>query len=89
VLWPKIGHVGPTCQAEWPCNFARRPSFLFAPLWALDTLSTASDGQVDKIVFGNAPTHGWPAKVMCPTSYTLARLSPCFVPHHFLLSYCP
>jgi hypothetical protein len=57
-------------------------------LWALDTLSTASDGHIDKTVFWNAPTHGRPAKVMWPPSHTLARLSPCFVPHHFLMSYC-
>jgi hypothetical protein len=31
VLWSKIGRVGPTCQAEWPCNLARRPCFLLAP----------------------------------------------------------
>jgi hypothetical protein len=31
VLWPKIGHVRPTCQAGWPCNLAGRPSFLLAP----------------------------------------------------------
>jgi hypothetical protein len=30
-------------------------------LWALDTLSTASVGHVDKMIFGNAPTHGRPA----------------------------
>jgi hypothetical protein len=51
VLWLMIGHVGPTCQAE-------RPSFLLAPPLPLDALSTASDGHVDKMVFGNAPTHG-------------------------------
>jgi hypothetical protein len=33
VLWPKIGRVGPTCQAGRPCNLARRPSFLLA--WPL------------------------------------------------------
>jgi hypothetical protein len=27
-------------------------------LWALDTLSTASAGHVDKTIFGNAPTQG-------------------------------
>jgi hypothetical protein len=27
-------------------------------LWALDTLSTTSTGQVEKMVFGNVPTHG-------------------------------
>jgi hypothetical protein len=31
VLWPKIGHVRPTCQAGQPCNLAGRPSFLLAP----------------------------------------------------------
>jgi hypothetical protein len=31
VLWPKIGHVGPTCQAGRPCNLLRQPSFLLAP----------------------------------------------------------
>jgi hypothetical protein len=30
-------------------------------LCALDTLSTASDGHVEKTVFGNATTHGLPA----------------------------
>jgi hypothetical protein len=31
VLWPKIRHVGPTCQARRPCNLAGRPSFLLTP----------------------------------------------------------
>jgi hypothetical protein len=57
-------------------------------LWALDTLSTTSAGHVDKTVFGNAPTYGRPAKVMWPVGHTLAQLSPCLVPHHFLMSYC-
>jgi hypothetical protein len=26
-------------------------------LWALDILSTASSGHIDKMDFGNAPTH--------------------------------
>jgi hypothetical protein len=52
----------------------------------LDTLSTTSAGHVDKMIFGIAPTHGWPAKVMWLASHTLARLSPCFVPRHFLMS---
>jgi hypothetical protein len=30
VLWPKIGHVRPTCQAGRPCNLVGRPSFLLA-----------------------------------------------------------
>jgi hypothetical protein len=73
--------VEPTCQA------GRRVSSL-DHLWALDTLSTASARHVDKTVFGNAPTHGRPAKVMWPAGHTFARLSPCFVPHHFLMSNC-
>jgi hypothetical protein len=56
-------------------------------LWALDTLSTISVGQVDKTVFGNAPIHGQPAKVMWSVGHTLTPLSPWFVPHHFLMSY--
>jgi hypothetical protein len=44
-------------------------------------------GHIDKMVFRNAPTHGWPAKVMWPASHTLAQLIPCFVPHHFSMSY--
>jgi hypothetical protein len=98
VLWPKIGHVGPTCQASWPCNLEGQPSFLLAPplvvrylehhLWSLDTLSTASPGHIGKMVFENTPTHGWSAKVMWLAGPTLARLKPCFVPGHFLMSYC-
>jgi hypothetical protein len=57
-------------------------------LWALDTLSTTSTRHIDKMVFGNAPTHGRPAKVMWPAGHTLAWLSPCFVPCHSLMSYC-
>jgi hypothetical protein len=56
-------------------------------LWALDTLSIASARHVDKMAFGNAPTHGRRTKVMWPVGHSLARLSPCFVSHHFLVSY--
>jgi hypothetical protein len=31
VLWLKIGHVGPTCQVDRPCNLVGWPSFLLAP----------------------------------------------------------
>jgi hypothetical protein len=31
VLWLKIGRGRPTCQADWHCNLAGRPSFLLAP----------------------------------------------------------
>jgi hypothetical protein len=51
-------------------------------------LSTASPGHEDKTVFGNVPTHGRPTKVMWSAGHTLARLSPCFVPRHFLMSFC-
>jgi hypothetical protein len=81
MLWLRIGHVGPTCQAE-------RPSLSLHRLWALDTFSTASDGHIDKTVFGNAPTHARPTKVMRLAGHTLAQLSPCFVPHHSRMPYC-
>jgi hypothetical protein len=51
------------------------------------TAGTTSAGHVDKTVFGNVPTCGWPAKVMWPTIHTLAWLILCFVPHHFLMSH--
>jgi hypothetical protein len=76
--------VRPTGHATWPGGQVSSLNHL----WAMDTLSTASVGHVDKTVFGNAPTHGRPAKVMWPTGHTLARLSPCFMPRHFFVSYC-
>jgi hypothetical protein len=81
VLWPKIGHVGPTCQATRPCNLVGGQVSSLHHLWALDTLSTASAGHIDKMVFGNAPTYRQPDKVMWPASQTMAQLIPCFVPH--------
>jgi hypothetical protein len=57
-------------------------------LWALNTLSTASLGHIDKTVFKNAPTDSQSPKVMWPAGHTMARLSPCFVPRQFLVSYC-
>jgi hypothetical protein len=83
MLWLKIGCIGPVSHATW---LGDQVSSLHLP-WALDTLSTAFAGHVDKMVFGNEPTHGRPAKVMWPAGHTLARLSPCFVPCHFLVSY--
>jgi hypothetical protein len=81
-MWGPL--VKPVGNATWPgCQVSS-----LHHLWALDSLSTTSAGHVDKIVFGNAPTTGWPDKVMCPVSHTLARLCPCFVPQHFLVSYC-
>jgi hypothetical protein len=58
-------------------------------LWALDTLITTSSGHIDKTISGNAPTHGWPAKVVYLAGHTLAWLSSCFVSRHFLMSYLP
>jgi hypothetical protein len=83
----RLGVRGPlvrlTSHATWPGG---QVSSLHR-LWALDTLSIASIGHIDKMVFWNAPTHGQPAKVMWPTGHTLFRLSPCFMPCHFLVSY--
>jgi hypothetical protein len=76
--------VRPAAHATWPGS---QVSSLYH-LRALDTLSIASNGRIDKTVFGNASTHGRPAKVMWLAGHTLAWLSPCCVPHHFLLSYC-
>jgi hypothetical protein len=76
-------HVKSASHATWPGG---QVSSLHR-LWALDTLSTASTGHIDKMVFGNVPTHGRPAKVIWSAGHTLARLGPCFVPHHFLVSY--
>jgi hypothetical protein len=54
----------------------------------LDTPLTDLLWHVVKMVFGNVPTHGWLAKVMWPASHTMAWLSLCFMPRHFLVSYC-
>jgi hypothetical protein len=86
VLWPKIGQVRPTCQADRPCTWPGGQVSSLHSLWALDTLSTASSGHVNKTFFVNAKTHGQPAKVVWPVDHTLAWLSPCFVPCHFLMS---
>jgi hypothetical protein len=67
--------------------YTGRPSCLLALPLALDTLSTTFAGHVDKTVFGNAPTHDRLPKVMWPADHTLARLSLCFVPRHFLVSF--
>jgi hypothetical protein len=60
--------IRPTGQATWPGG---QVSSLHR-LWALDTLSTASAGHVDKTVFGIAPTHGQLTKVMWSASHNLA-----------------
>jgi hypothetical protein len=65
----RLGAEGPLVRsagyATWPGG---QVSSLHR-LWALDTLSTTSAGHINKIVFGNAPTHGRPAKVMWPASH--------------------
>jgi hypothetical protein len=43
-------------------------------LWALDTISTASSGHVDKAVFGNAPTHGRPATPWLSWAHALCHI---------------
>jgi hypothetical protein len=49
VLHPKIGRVGPTCQAGLACNLARQPSFLLTP--PLDIMKICSGGTgMDKLV---------------------------------------
>jgi hypothetical protein len=48
--------VSPADHATWPGD---QVSSLYY-LWALDTLSTASVGHVDKIVFLIVPTNGQP-----------------------------
>jgi hypothetical protein len=88
VLWPKIGCMGPLVRAAGHATWPGGQVSSLHCLWALDTLSTTSPGHVDKMVFGNAPIHGRPTKVMWLSDHTLAWLSPCFVPHHFLMSHC-
>jgi hypothetical protein len=48
-------HVKPIGHATWPGG---QVSSLHH-IWALDSLSTTSAGHVEKMVFGNVPTHGW------------------------------
>jgi hypothetical protein len=65
----------PAGHAIWPgCQVSS-----LHHLCALDTLSTASAGHIDKMVFGNEPTHGRPAgwlhlgsvePVLCATSFS-------------------
>jgi hypothetical protein len=50
MLWPEIGSVGTTCQAQ--VSSLHR-------LWALDTLSTASSEHIDKMFFCKC-ANTWP-----------------------------
>jgi hypothetical protein len=76
----KIGHGRPTCQTGRPRNLVERPSFLLAPPLGIGYLEhnlcwTRRQNNFLKC------TNTWPA------GHTLALLSPCFVPCHFLMSY--
>jgi hypothetical protein len=76
-------------------NLSGRPAMqlgraaMFTPCTAfrIGYLEHCLAGHVDKMVFVDAPTHGQPAKVLWTANHTLARLRPCFIPHHFLVSY--
>jgi hypothetical protein len=83
----RLGVWGPLVRPGGHASWSDSQVSSLHSLWALGTLSTASVGHVDKTIFVNAPTHSWPAKVMWPTGHSLARLSSCFVPRHFLISY--
>jgi hypothetical protein len=86
VLWPKIWHVRPTCLDFQTCNLVGWPCFLLAPPLGryLEHRLCRTCKQYD---FWKCANTCQPAKVMWLAGHTLARLSPCFVPHHFLVSY--
>jgi hypothetical protein len=89
VLWPKIGHVGPTCQAGRPCNLAGRSSFLPAPplgigylehrLWWTRRQNTflkcAITWQVGQGDVAGQPHLGSVELVLCATSFPHVILS--------------
>jgi hypothetical protein len=63
----------------------------FAPCTAFPTLDTPLTDSIWHMVemgFGNVLTHDRLTKVMWPVGHTLAWWSLCFMPHHFLMSYC-
>jgi hypothetical protein len=84
----RLGTWGPLVRPAGHASWLGSQVSSFHCLWTLDVLSTAFARHVDKTVSRNAPTHGRPTKVMWLAHQTLAWLSPCFVPHHFLMSYC-
>jgi hypothetical protein len=71
----RLGMWGPLVRlgghATWPGD---QVSSLHR-LCALDTLSTASSGHVDKMVFGNAPTHHRPTTLRFPRVIFLVTIS--------------
>jgi hypothetical protein len=62
--------VRPASHATWPGG---QVSSLHR-LWALDTLSTASAGHIDKMVFGNAPTLGQSATPWVSWAHALCHI---------------
>jgi hypothetical protein len=80
VLWPKIGCARPTCQAGQPCNLAGWPSFLLAPPLGI--------GYLEHCLCRTHRQNGfWKCANTWSVGHTLGQLSPCFVSHHFLVSY--
>jgi hypothetical protein len=73
VLWPKIGWVRPTCHGGWP-------RFLLAPPLGIGYLE-------HRLFWTRRQKDFWKCGNTWLVSHTLAQLSPCFVPHHFLISY--
>jgi hypothetical protein len=72
--------VRPASHATWPGGQVSSLNCL----WALDTLSIASAGHVDKMGFWKC------ANVVARRGgrySVVAKGSSCFVPHHFLMSY--
>jgi hypothetical protein len=54
----RLGAGGPLVRPAGHATWSSGQVSSLHHLWALDTLSTASVGHVEKTVFGNAPTHG-------------------------------
>jgi hypothetical protein len=67
--------------SDQPCNLAGRPSFLLAPPLGIGYLEC-------RLFLTRRQNIFWKCANTWPAGHTLARLSLCFVPHHFLMSYC-
>jgi hypothetical protein len=88
VLWLKIRPMGPTCQAGQPSNLAGQPSFLLAPPLDIGYVEHGLCGTCRQNNFWKC-ANTWPASQGDVAGRPhQARLSPCFVPCHFFLSYC-
>jgi hypothetical protein len=89
VMWPKIRHVGPTCQAGWPCNLVERPSFLLAPLLGIGCLEhrlccarrqngfcrCANTWPPGQGDVASRPNHGSVEPMLCATAFPCVILS--------------